>query len=137
MKLKFTKKNIKIISTVIVLIVSIFFYQSDSSKTLGISTSSEYAIVKDVIDGDTIILEDDRRVRYIGIDTPELPHGTVKLECFAKEATQKNKELVLGKKIKLEKVDLLFQMKKRKRYLPRPFWLHRNDAIINSTAHLI
>lgn len=52
--------------------------------------------VKRVIDGDTIELEDRTRVRYIGIDTPETE------QCFWKEATEENKKLVEGKKIRLE-----------------------------------
>lgn len=64
---------------------------------------SETAIVKRVIDGDTIELESGLRVRYIGIDTPELPTSTKGIECFAKEATEKNKELVEGKTIVMKK----------------------------------
>lgn len=46
-----------------------------------------------VIDGDTIEIESGERVRYIGIDTPETD------ECYGPEATQANKELVLGKEV--------------------------------------
>ncbi|OGK23137.1 hypothetical protein A3A46_01230 [Candidatus Roizmanbacteria bacterium RIFCSPLOWO2_01_FULL_37_13] len=56
-----------------------------------------------VIDGDTIIIESGQKVRYIGIDTPELHHPKKKLECFGKEARDKNKELVEGKLVRLEK----------------------------------
>jgi len=38
------------------------------------ATPYEEAVVVRVIDGDTIELEDGRRVRYIGIDTPETVH---------------------------------------------------------------
>lgn len=53
-------------------------------------------LAKRVIDGDTIELEDGTRVRYIGMDTPEVE------QCFWEEATEENKRLVEGKKIKLE-----------------------------------
>ncbi len=53
-------------------------------------------IVKRVIDGDTIELQDNTMVRYQGIDAPDSS------ELFYKEATEANKELVEGKKIKLE-----------------------------------
>lgn len=53
-------------------------------------------LVKRVIDGDTIELEDGTRVRYIGMDTPETD------QCFWDEATEENKKLVEGKKVKLE-----------------------------------
>jgi len=55
--------------------------------------------VKRVIDGDTIELVGGQRVRYIGIDTPEMGGG----DCYAKEATKRNKELVEGKFVRLEK----------------------------------
>lgn len=49
-----------------------------------------------VIDGDTIEIEGGDRVRDIGIDAAETG-------CFAEEATAKNKELVEGKEVRLEK----------------------------------
>lgn len=52
--------------------------------------------VSRVIDGDTIKLKTGESLRYIGIDTPESG-------CFAAEATAKNKELVEGKEVRLEK----------------------------------
>lgn len=56
-----------------------------------------------VIDGDTIRIEGDRVIRYIGIDTPETVHPSKPVQCYGKEASDKNKELVEGKEVKLEK----------------------------------
>jgi len=56
-----------------------------------------------VIDGDTIEIEGGHRIRYIGIDTPETVHPSKPIECFGKEASSKNSELVSGKEIRLEK----------------------------------
>jgi len=56
-----------------------------------------------VIDGDTIKIEGDKVVRYIGIDTPETVHPSKPVQCYGKEASDKNRELVEGKEIKLEK----------------------------------
>jgi len=59
-----------------------------------------------VIDGDTIevsIAGKSYKVRYIGIDTPETVHPSKPVECFGKEATEKNRELVDGKTVRLEK----------------------------------
>lgn len=56
-----------------------------------------------VIDGDTISLEGHKTVRYIGIDTPETVHPSKPIMCYGKEASDKNRELVEGKEIKLEK----------------------------------
>lgn len=59
--------------------------------------------VMKVVDGDTVEIENGKLVRYIGIDTPETKHPTKGVECFGKEASEKNKELVEGKVVKLEK----------------------------------
>lgn len=57
----------------------------------------EESLVVRVIDGDTIELADGYRVRYLGIDTPELgePYGT--------EASDKNRQLVEGKRVELQR----------------------------------
>lgn len=64
---------------------------------------SKKIYVLNVIDGDTIKLSDGRVVRYIGINTPETKDKRKGIECFGKEAFEKNKELVEGKEIRLEK----------------------------------
>lgn len=58
------------------------------------------ARVTRVIDGDTIVLQGELTVRYIGIDAPEV-HPRV--EDYGLEATAKNRELVEGKRVRLEK----------------------------------
>ena len=55
-----------------------------------------------VIDGDTIVLQSGEKVRYLGIDAPEMAHDGQPADCFANEAKQANAELVLGKKVRLE-----------------------------------
>jgi len=57
----------------------------------------EDAVVTKVIDGDTIEIEGGVKVRYIGIDTPEIG------EPYYLEATEANRQLVEGKRIRLEK----------------------------------
>lgn len=58
-----------------------------------------FAKVTKVIDGDTIEIEGGKRVRYIGMNTPEIENN----ECYASEASEVNRKLVLGKTVKLEK----------------------------------
>ena len=65
----------------------------------GCVSPPETAAVVSVIDGDTIIIEGNYRVRYIGIDTPELRPA---LEAYGLEAWQANRELVEGKEVRLE-----------------------------------
>lgn len=67
------------------------------------SGNLQKVIVKRVIDGDTIELMDGRKLRYIGVDTPESVDPRRKVECFGKEASLFNKELVEGREVRLEK----------------------------------
>lgn len=77
--------------------------ESSSSAVLGEQISGEEVWVKRVVDGDTIELSDGRKLRYIGIDTPETLDPRRPVGCFGKEASLENKKLVEGKKIILEK----------------------------------
>lgn len=52
-----------------------------------------------VVDGDTIAIAGGERVRYTGIDTPELGDG----EPYAREARDANARLVEGKQVRLVK----------------------------------
>ena len=64
------------------------------------------AIVTRVVDGDTIRVEidgEEYRVRYIGIDTPETVDPRRRVGCFGKEASERNRQLVEGKTVGLEK----------------------------------
>lgn len=63
----------------------------------------ETVTVKRVIDGDTVELSDGRRVRYIGIDTAELSDARQPQRCYASVASAKNRELVEGKQVRLER----------------------------------
>lgn len=65
--------------------------------------STDVSKVARVIDGDTVKLESGETVRYIGIDTPETVDPRRGVGCFGKEASVKNKELVLGKEVRLAK----------------------------------
>ena len=68
------------------------------------ASESEWARVKWINDGDTIILSDSRRVRYIGINTPEIAHPEKGKagEPYANQALQHNKRLVYRKQVRLE-----------------------------------
>jgi endonuclease YncB( thermonuclease family) len=58
--------------------------------------ADEYGRVKRVYDGDTVLLEDGRHVRYLGINAPE------SREPFNLKAKRFNESLVLGREIRLE-----------------------------------
>lgn len=63
----------------------------------GIDFEKRPHVVAEVVDGDTIIIENDIRIRLLGIDAPEVG------ECYSEEATQELERLVLGEEIILEK----------------------------------
>lgn len=107
-QVKFTKR--RIFSAIIVLIISILaqFVIPNSTKKIKPKISLTSSVptvvkVKRVIDGDTIEIETGQKVRYIGMDTPELHDPRKPIQCFAQEAYLKNKELIEGKTIRLEK----------------------------------
>ncbi|MBW6440745.1 thermonuclease family protein [Patescibacteria group bacterium] len=73
------------------------------------SQNDFFKIVK-VIDGDTIIVRvsgEDETIRLIGINTPEIVDPRRPVECFGMEASNKAKEMLSGKFIRLEKDSLV------------------------------
>ena len=60
------------------------------------TAKAETATILRVIDGDTCLLEDERRVRYLGMNAPE------KGDPHAREATLANNSLVGGREIRME-----------------------------------
>ncbi len=56
-----------------------------------------------IIDGDTVEIENGEKLRYIGIDTPETLDPRKPVQCFGREASNKNKEIAEGKTARLEK----------------------------------
>ena len=67
------------------------------------ATSSNLHRVTRVVDGDTVVIDTGDKVRYIGIDTPETVSPTKPVQCFGKEASAFNTQLVGGKLVRLEK----------------------------------
>ncbi len=49
-----------------------------------------------------MVLSTKERVRYIGIDTPEIHHPRKPVEAYGREAMEFNRRLVEGKKVRLE-----------------------------------
>lgn len=63
-----------------------------------------YAVVS-VVDGDTIKLSMDgttQTIRLIGMDTPETVDPRKPVQCFGKEASNKAKELLTGRSVRIE-----------------------------------
>jgi len=66
-----------------------------------------YYLVVDVLDGDTIQVQARDgtwlSVRYIGVDAPELAQPGRGVDCWGPEATLRNRELLLGETVYLER----------------------------------
>jgi micrococcal nuclease len=80
----------------------------------------EINFTKRVIDGDTIELITGEKVRYLGVNTPEVK------TCFGDEATKKNKELVELKTVKLEK-----DISNEDKYGRRLRYVYVGDVFVN------
>ena len=79
-----------------------------------------------VIDGDTIELADKRRVRYIGINSPEIDDKRSRVRCQAQKAKEINEGLVLNKEIEIERD--VSNLDKYQRWL-RYVWIE--DKMVN------
>jgi len=74
------------------------------------------AVVEQVIDGDTVILDGGEMVRYLGINAPEVRiwdgnKWVLRPQVFGKEAMSHNEMLVKGKRVHLE-----YDQRKRDKY---------------------
>ena len=65
--------------------------------------AGDSAVVREIIDGDTVILDDGRQVRLVGIQAPKLPLGRANFEKWplADEAKEALADLVLGRRVTL------------------------------------
>ncbi len=85
-----------------------------------ISCSPKTVSVVKVIDGDTVIISTGEKVRYIGINAPEMG------EPFYMEAKRKNRKLVLGKEVELE-----FDREERDQYKRLLAYIFVGDTFVN------
>jgi micrococcal nuclease len=58
--------------------------------------------VKAVFDGDTILLDSGDKVRYLGIDAPEVAHEGTPAGCCGEEARETNRRWVLHQQVTLQ-----------------------------------
>jgi micrococcal nuclease len=93
-----TKKFLYLL--LLALIFGAYYLYSKQPQT---PDSGRYTVVN-VIDGDTVIIDDAKnsRVRYLGIDTPEIAHQDSPGDPMAQEASEFNSALVEGKEVELE-----------------------------------
>ena len=70
--------------------------------TTGSVSAQTWFTVKWVNDGDTIVLANGKRVRYIGINSPEIDHDGQKAQPYGDVARNYNRQMVSGRQIRLE-----------------------------------
>ena len=114
------KKFLKPLAVILLLVlIALFLYNSNPKAQL--------YYVKRAIDGDTILLSNNERVRYIGINTPETKHPKKAVEYFGEEAFLFNKELVSNKWVRLE-----FDIEKRDKYNRLLAYVYAGDIFVNA-----
>ncbi|MFH1797818.1 MAG: thermonuclease family protein [Candidatus Omnitrophota bacterium] len=93
--------------------------------------SQKAFFVSRVIDGDTIELSTGKRIRYIGIDTPEVRKKTAGSwqydpKPYSLEASNYNKSLVEGKEVILE-----FDVEKQDKYSRWLAYVYKDGKMVN------
>ncbi|MEW9668943.1 thermonuclease family protein [Ammoniphilus sp. 3BR4] len=73
-----------------------------AADNLAVPDNAEQGLVKRVVDGDTFVLEDNRKVRLIGINTPESVDPRRPVEYYGKQASKYTQKLLEGKKVWLQ-----------------------------------
>ena len=86
--------------------------------------ANAWVLAKWVVDGDTIILQDGRHVRYIGIDTPEIEHKNHPAEPLGDDARSLNRLLVEGWRLRL-----VYDREKTDRYGRTLAYVFRSDGL--------
>ena len=134
----------KIILLIIIIIAGYFFNgelpsifqtepetptQTQSQNTSGIIEG----IVSKVVDGDTAVINvdgQDRRVRLLGVDTPETVHPNKPVQFYGKEASNFTKQSLTGRRVWLEyDSSPLDRYQRHLAYV----WLERPDSINEGT----
>lgn len=90
----------------------------------------QQAPVERVVDGDTIVVVlggQRERLRYIGINAPEISQDGRPSACFGREASARNEQLVAGRTVGLEK-----DVSERDQYGRLLRYVYVGDLMINA-----
>jgi endonuclease YncB( thermonuclease family) len=113
---------------------SVFFFLPSPALP---ESPAEWRKVVSVEDGDSITLENGRRVRYLGIDSPERG-GPGKGEYLAEEAHRLNRQMVRGQEVRLEyeaeRLDR-YQRLLARVYLKNGLWVN-GEMVKKGLAHV-
>ncbi|MFN0053270.1 MAG: thermonuclease family protein [Planctomycetales bacterium] len=90
------------------------------------SESGEQVVVRRAVDGDTLLLEDGRRVRLLGVDTPESKREGAPVEPWALDAHAFTRQMVEGRRVRLE-----FDKERHDRYERVLAYVYVEDKLLN------
>ncbi len=100
-----------------------------TTPTSPTDSKDQYYAITSVVDGDTVKVSINGRIetlRLIGLDTPETVDPRKSVQCFGKEASNKGKELLVGKKVRIEKDATQGELDKYGRTLA---YIYREDGL--------
>ena len=103
--------------------------KTESASVIQTNSQYEYYSVSSIVDGDTIKVNMNGMVvtlRLIGMDTPETVDPRKLVQCFGKEASNKAKGLLIGKKVRIEKDFTQGELDKYGRTLA---YIYREDGL--------
>ena len=90
-------------------------------------SAARYHKVQFVYDGDTVLLDNKKRVRYLGINAPEINHEGGKSEFMAHAAQNLNRKLVDKTWIRLE-----YDQERKDRYGRLLAYVHLDTMFVNA-----
>lgn len=113
---RLTKKQLTYLLLIILAMLQLFFNKNNPLPKVAVvptdvlvptitnvpNEKQKVKVVR-VVDGDTVEIEGNIKVRYIGVNTPELHDPRKPIECFGQAASDENKKLVEGKEIYIQK----------------------------------
>ena len=130
---KTNRRNILIFNkfTALFIFAVLFFSLTSCGNDSSSSQNEKRYSLRHVVDGDTIEVSTLKRVRYIGIDTPETRkkengEWIFRPERYAVEAKKRNEELVSGKMLEVE-----FDEEKKDRYGRYLAYVYADGEMIN------
>ena len=106
------------------------FVGSSESSEAASQSAAEMRRVLRVIDGDTIVLSPNEKVRLIGVDTPETVHPNKVVECFGKDAKEFTRAAVHGKMVRVVLDEANALRKHKDRYGRTLGYLYTEDGML-------
>lgn len=92
---------------IIIAAVCVYFFGGNVISDNSDDSNGEFisGFIARVVDGDTAVIRvngEERRVRFLGVDTPETVHPNKPVQYYGKEASNFSKESLTGKNVWLE-----------------------------------